>query len=1075
MRRIILAALLAVSPALAPGNSGPAAYPDLPEGHYIPLQPSTLLKSGTGPVLTLPDLPGIPVEVGHKRRHGNGDLSLQGVAKSGDGSFHLTFGPGSVFGVVHQSGNHWLVTTDATGSWLVRLPKAGLVYDTCGTAHPAHPHQGKRKSGLESSGPQAATEVTTVIDLMIIYNQAFSNRYPGDLLATRINHVFDIANLSMANSEVGLAFRLVGLEQYNYRNGNSNSALLQDMARALGGESVAGLEGLGARRNLLGADLVVMFRPHKLEDRGSCGQAYFPANDWNPDLGAGTVSDGMSSWSLCTDDVLTHEIGHNLGASHQIGLGGGGFDPRGAAFFKPGQLSTVMASFGTGRPDRFRGLPIFSNPDVDCGGVACGAVDMNNSAVIRSTMAEIADYIEPAEPIDFPDPTERINSDSDGDGVIDWDDHFPFDSKEQDDSDLDGAGDNGDAFVLDAAEQLDSDNDGIGNAADSDDDGDQTSDLNDAFPLDPNEQSDSDQDGVGDVADHFPFSASEHQDNDQDGNGNNADPDDDNDGTPEFAAGAWDLLVVSAGNNRILRFDAATGEPRGIEVSPSDGLLTWQSALAFRQADNTLFYLSDSSIKRLNLMNRRPLGVWVPPYNDKDLQSPQMFSGFPTSVIANFGPWGVAASGMSATSIRQFSGQENARFAGNIDWSIPAGEVHIDMVERLDQVYILGTESATLFKADALGTQFLAGPGMPWMKNPRRMAIVDGGTDEQVDDRLFISDQGRNSVATVSFLTGEFYGDLADLGAEGYSGPDGLVLTPGGELLVAASKNDVILAFDANEGTFLGERVTHRSGGLREPRAMLLVPQLADRFNDDPGRVIRPNPGLWYNPATDGRGFDIQVFGKRLSAVWYTYDRNGLPTWYFSAGDLVDFTYSATLLRFRMNQDGTTDFEEVGTLELVFESERNAVMSFNLEGHEGSGPLQWLAFDSNPAEPEQTGLWGRADGPGWGLALANQGGITVAIVFAYDLDGAPRWAISEAVPAADEMSFEMLTAFSENLCPSCSGPPDAAYLPAGSMTLALRAPETWSSAIIWPAPLQGEWALEGTPIIRYSDTPQRPR
>jgi len=57
--------------------------------------------------------------------------------------------------------------------------------------------------------------------------------------------------------------------------------------------------------------------------------------------------------------------------------------------------------------------------------------------------------------------------DSDGDGVDDPDDEFPYDPSETTDSDDDGAGDNADAFPTDIAEWADTDQDGVGDNADA--------------------------------------------------------------------------------------------------------------------------------------------------------------------------------------------------------------------------------------------------------------------------------------------------------------------------------------------------------------------------------------------------------------------------------------------------------------------------------------------------------------------------------------------------------------------------------------------------------------------------------
>ncbi len=119
--------------------------------------------------------------------------------------------------------------------------------------------------------------------------------------------------------------------------------------------------------------------------------------------------------------------------------------------------------------------------------------------------------------------------DSDGDGVIDSLDAFPFDATETKDSDGDGVGDNADAFPFDASETKDTDGDGIGDNSDPtpggdvDTDGDGHLDSVDAFPNDATEWLDTDGDGVGDNSDVFPSDSTEWADSDLDGVGNNSD------------------------------------------------------------------------------------------------------------------------------------------------------------------------------------------------------------------------------------------------------------------------------------------------------------------------------------------------------------------------------------------------------------------------------------------------------------------------------------------------------------------------------------------------------------------------
>lgn len=102
-------------------------------------------------------------------------------------------------------------------------------------------------------------------------------------------------------------------------------------------------------------------------------------------------------------------------------------------------------------------------------------------------------------------------TDSDGDGVEDSLDAFPYDPNETFDTDGDGVGDNSDAFVHNAAASIDTDNDGAPDTWNSGCD----QICQDTSPLE---------------IDAFPNDSSEWLDTDGDGTGNNSDSDSDNDG-----------------------------------------------------------------------------------------------------------------------------------------------------------------------------------------------------------------------------------------------------------------------------------------------------------------------------------------------------------------------------------------------------------------------------------------------------------------------------------------------------------------------------------------------------------------
>ena len=140
-----------------------------------------------------------------------------------------------------------------------------------------------------------------------------------------------------------------------------------------------------------------------------------------------------------------------------------------------------------------------------------------------------------------------LDDDSDGDGVIDADDAFPYDPNETNDQDGDGIGDNSDD---------DTDGDGWLDELERDcgtDALDETS-VPDDFdmdlicdPLDP----DDDNDTWTDALDAFPFDAAEWADNDRDSIGDNADLDDDND---SFT----DLTEIDCGSDPLANGDIPT-------------------------------------------------------------------------------------------------------------------------------------------------------------------------------------------------------------------------------------------------------------------------------------------------------------------------------------------------------------------------------------------------------------------------------------------------------------------------------------------------------------------------------------
>ena len=77
-------------------------------------------------------------------------------------------------------------------------------------------------------------------------------------------------------------------------------------------------------------------------------------------------------------------------------------------------------------------------------------------------------------------------------------------------------------------------------------------------------------------------------------------------------------------------------------------------------------------------------------------------------------------------------------------------------------------------------------------------------------------------------------------------------------------------------------------------------------FDVTPGTVQSPQPqsGWWWNPAEDGRGYNIEIQGNKLFMAWYAYDQaTGQPCWFSSGGQMTDSAhYSGQLWKYMNGQ-----------------------------------------------------------------------------------------------------------------------------------------------------------------------------
>lgn len=302
-----------------------AAYAQLPSGSVTVMQAAAPSKSGQPPTLTLPDGETIAWQVVQRISHPGGNISY--IAEGTQGGYAVfTAGEHAGFGHLQTPNGVFRFESWGDQGWLVDIAHPDLRIEAADRGvrgkpigDPVAPPAAPVKSVPVTALSGAAKNHTPAIDVLFLYSDGFAARYPGSAAQTRIDHLLAIANLSLANSRAPLVVRRAGALQNGYPDSEgSNEVALDWMHEALAGRStVPAFSSLRTQRQNAGADLVVLLRPHDIETRGSCGIAMFPTG--LADVGVHVVSDGFSSWSLCDDDVFTHELGHNLGAEHQDG------------------------------------------------------------------------------------------------------------------------------------------------------------------------------------------------------------------------------------------------------------------------------------------------------------------------------------------------------------------------------------------------------------------------------------------------------------------------------------------------------------------------------------------------------------------------------------------------------------------------------------------------------------------------------------------------------------------------------------------------------------------------------------
>jgi len=241
------------------------------------------------------------------------------------------------------------------------------------------------------------------------------------------------------------------------------------------------------------------------------------------------------------------------------------------------------------------------------------------------------------------------------------------------------------------------------------------------------------------------------------------------------------------------------------------------------------------------------------------------------------------------------------------------------------------------------------------------------------------------------------------------------------------------------------------------------------------GSRIQTEPGLWEPNSRSGlgQGYDYNHGGSSRSLVWYTYDENGLPTWYIAANPVGSSNiWSADLLRFT-NDGAQQHFMKVGQVSVSSLAENDQMFSYTLFGQSGSERMQPISAlpcpQINGSARSYSGLWYRGmDGLGGASILLNA--ITQSqIHYLYDGKGAPRWLVAQDLqnpqPTNDEMPMLQFSGY----CAVCS-PTTVSFQTVGLLgrSFSTENSGSWTLNYVFEAPLSGS-VNRTEPITKLTD------
>jgi hypothetical protein len=311
----------------------------------------------------------IVLEVTSARKTPSDNMFLTGQAEDG-GAFSLLVTPDSAMvGRIHWEGDLLLISpSTARGISVLRS-----VLDA--ELQPMPLHNDFRVMPGDSGEPVIAQGIPdsgqSIIDLLVLYDP--------ELGKGAADYALQYTNDIHARSGTGVTF--VASAFRAYRPGSSDPL----------GE-IASSSQVQAWRDADRADLVAWLGPLSTSSR-YCGVAYVPGvngqsfNNNIKRLGFSVTLVGSAGGYYCTDEVLAHELGHNLGNLHDRANSGNN-----SAYKRYGYGDGINGVFGTVQSYLSPEQGKYSSPNLTCAGRPCGQANYTDVVrAIRDVKAVVAE------------------------------------------------------------------------------------------------------------------------------------------------------------------------------------------------------------------------------------------------------------------------------------------------------------------------------------------------------------------------------------------------------------------------------------------------------------------------------------------------------------------------------------------------------------------------------------------------------------------------------------------------------------------------------------------------------------